>query len=446
VLWIDGHEAGDGETKTIALGRKVPVEALWVVPGTLPEPVGARWALGEAHPDWEREHASVVAEELEESPTASQRGVFFGDKVVLLFDNGNPDEETPSRVVWPIHCGDIVLRAATETSPTGDPASVEVRLEVTYDHVDLGQTWNGFDGLILRWANAFGYPPQYIKSLILQETGNFDPRQYRYEPLQWDWGRGLRDGGVKDRLRDPYFAPFRYPEPSTSGVGAWPHGIALSQTDKDGRSFSTFGQQLFSYDTVTRQCTGMTAGLGDLTVWSLFLGSNGLEPQRGPRNPCGQRVHWDDGADIYAWDSLLPRQWPSGHYPTWWFAAHKDYVAQMFVSASYGLMQVGYPTDLFDMDWFLWDRDRRHWADITHPNKNIYLGTRWLAWPAATSRGFEQRAGSEAHSLGTFESLLMELACRHNVGHLGAQTCGDYSTGIVSFLPLFTPELQEGGH
>ncbi len=452
VVQIDEKPYPDGTKATIPLGKELELAALWQKGKDSFTPVEAQWRLLlDAKPDWEQEHAAAAAAGLVEDQAGSESAVLFPDKVLLLFDEGSQAASVPVRTIWPIHNGSVTLKVHADQTPGGGPADVQVQITVTYDNVRLGQAPNAYDPMILQWANAFGFPPQYIEGLIKRES-RFNRVDYRYEPRAWDFGEEGRTQkeGVQGMLTDDYFAPVRFEEPGgIAATGGTPlsRGTYLSQIDIDGR---TGGPTLYTLPGGggwrLAECQMVSAGAGALSAWSLYLGSNGYSGDP-PDNlaPCGQRMNWEPRADIYRWDQERPMSKQDARYEaTFWFYQNQNYIAQTLAAASYGLMQVSYSANLKSMNWFVRQPQKRGYQPIVAPNTNIYLGTRWLVWPAGqlSRKLLDTLFESSSHSEGGFQSLVGEFLCGYNGGasiQLPAPSC-EYARAIGANARDFGPD------
>ncbi len=140
---IDGKPYGDGANVTIPLGKELDLTAWWYQ-GQDPSDkvsVNVQWKLDGAKPEWDEEHAAAAAAGLVESQAASETAVLFPDDVLLLFDEGSPDAAIRDRRVWPIHTGTVNLKLHADQTPEGQPADIQVQVEVTYQQQHLGQAW-----------------------------------------------------------------------------------------------------------------------------------------------------------------------------------------------------------------------------------------------------------------------------------------------------------------
>ena len=451
---IDGTYRVDGDKATILLGKELDLKAVWYAGLNPVSPVDVHWTLQDTSTSWQQEHENAANGGLVESVAASEKGVLFPDDVLLLFDEVDPGQTAPAapdRKIWPIHTGTVVLKLHADATPGGGPADLSVTITVSYAQSQLGTAHNDLDAFINPWANAFGVPPQYIKGLVEQEsTRTFNAEAFRYEPAKWDFGNN-HGGGIKDHLTDAYFAPFRFEEPGgikETGNQPLGRGPSLLQGDIDGR---TKGQQLYTLMGVPGACQAVVPGQSTVSTWQLYLGSNGyFDDTSYPPAPCGQRMNWEPIANIYTWDSDRRTQTPVGAADaTWWFYQHQDYAAQTFLAASYGLTQVGYRTALKGMSWLSSQPDRRHWANVVNPNTNIYLGARWLAWPAwLRISSVAKLSKSASHHETAFTSLVKRFLCTYNEGVpkptvvLQSAKC-DYAGSIAGYAQTFTP-YQEG--
>ena len=445
---IDGTYRVDGDKATILLGKKLDLKAVWYAGLNNPvSPVDVHWTLQDTSTSWQKEHQNAANGGLVESVAASEKGVLFPDDVLLLFDEVDPDQTAPAapdRKVWPIHTGTVVLKLHADATPGGGPADLSVTLTVSYAQSQLGTAHNDLDAFINPWANAFGFPPQYIKGLIQQES-NFNQYQYRYEPLAWDFGSTLGSGVLFDVRSEPYDTDYRFAEPAgipllTSPPA--PQGPTLTQTDIDGRLHASHSYWITSGKYAP--CQQVVTGMGGISTWQLLLGSNGP-------TPCYEAFwNWEPSQDMYKWDqNRTDNQQGTAQYSTFWFFEHPTAVAQMFLAASYGLTQVGYAAALHDMGWWSAQPDRRHWANVVDPNTNIYLGARWLAWPAGgPAAGSVAKASRIAsHHETSFTELLKQLLCTYNAGGgaLGLKPagCNEYDSNISTFATSFVPTRGE---
>ncbi len=441
---IGGTDYSDGDTAYVLLGDEADMTAWWARDRWgLRQKIDVWWEVcdegsADGIPTAAGEHIDAASMGIATDAGQSAAFMLFREKVLLLFDKGDPAARIHQRFMWPIHTGRGTLKLHADTTPEGGRADTAVRIKVAYDGSKLGADSNAWDVWINKWGNAFGLPPEFLKGLVAQES-TFNPVEYRYEPRKWDYGYGERTK-VKDQLNDSYFAPYRFAEPATSGVGAFNEGNNLTQTDKDSRAFGRF--PLFTYDCGTRTCTRVGTGMGDLTAWSLYLGSNGCwlgkDDPGNCLSPCGQRMRWETGIDIYAWDDIGLDTPPEGHEAAWWFFNHQDYVAQMFNAASYGLTQVGYPMDLLEMGWKRDLASERGWLQVANDTTtNLYLGGAWLASAAGDPR-LRALEVDAYHSEDSLLKLVSTVLCRYNKGHL-VSSC-DYADAVMSSAIFFLPE------
>ncbi|MEW6104321.1 MAG: transglycosylase SLT domain-containing protein, partial [bacterium] len=157
----------------------------------------------------------------------------------------------------------------------------------------LGNTNNQYDVLIINAANANGIPPQLLKAQIHQESGaNFNPNAYRYEP-DYDY-LYISGPGNNDLFENPYF----------------------------------------HYRVGGKRVDGTTFPSGDR------LPSNYLEITRVNSSPDVnvENTNPNDGFGLSAWELVdnNPRQK--------WKRPPNNFTAQLVIAASYGLLQVMYPT------------------------------------------------------------------------------------------------------
>jgi hypothetical protein len=415
------------------LGRRLVLRSYWVDGSGNETPIDVMWELTDAQPSWLDPHEAGVSAGIEPSVPVSMGSALFGDDVLLLFDEGHPEALVRERVVRPVHSGSERLLIRARITPEGRPAELSVPVVVTYGDGRLGATNNQFDPFINSWADGYGFPPQHLKALIAQESPGFNLRQYRFEPVLWDYGAARLLIGS-----DAYLAPYRFAVPPNAGAGPFARGATLNEEDKDGR---LHGPLLWLSDGTQSSCQPVDAGMWELPIWRVFLGSNG-DPSDPIALPCPQRMNWEPIANIYTWDATPPASKPFGaRESTWWFFHHQDYTAQTFVAASYGLTQVGYVTALRQMRWNRDDPDRRHWQNVVDSQTNIHLGARWLVFRVRES---SREVEAARHRESQFDRLLSLMLCRYNTGNWIA-AC-DYvahvTPTVAGYEPLTAPEVR----
>lgn len=135
--------------------------------------------------------------------------MLFDNDVLKDYDSSNP--KATARFFQAVHLGTTrITMVPTDTALPTRKLKVEVYAPtyIGLDHhtlTDGTTTWN-LDAKIVEWANPRGLPPQAVKATIRRET-NFDPMDYRYEPLSTDW-EDFSPNGLREREQARY-APYR---------------------------------------------------------------------------------------------------------------------------------------------------------------------------------------------------------------------------------------------
>lgn len=199
----------------------------------------------------------------------------------------------------------------------------------------LGSTHPDFDTQIMIFADRSGIPPQLVKAHVAQESGSgFDPKAYRYEPLSYDFGRinftfvrGVRQ--PSNQLLDKRLAPWRFGVSSNCKRVTLPQGTSLDPKSLDASKREGFDIQLNKASVPLCQVSDVGQGSSTRLINSndsLISMQNIYFTNKTANNWYPRSGDFADKFDDYV---------DGGNQP---------FTAQTVIAASYGLLQVMYPT------------------------------------------------------------------------------------------------------
>jgi hypothetical protein len=186
--------------------------------------------------------------------------------------------------------------------------------------------------MIVTWGNRRGIPPHILKGLILQETGKLNPLEYRYEPLT---GGGVGDYFVHQKVAaDPYR---HYRLATDSGL------------DK--------GDSLFDFNVGAKYL--VDDDVSPRKAFVLPRAQDGSEIPIRPMDVCpdlcvSAREIFENNDKTTVGVSQNWSAKKNAGSTNWWDAQHLtmlEFTAQTPLAASYGLMQMMYPTAVETYNW-----------------------------------------------------------------------------------------------
>lgn len=238
-----------------------------------------------------------------------------------------PAEKGTERVLFGIHLGTATLTANPPGPGPDHTFLVEVMRPVT-----LGAAPWQYDKYIVEMAHKGGMPPSVLKRQIQRET-NFNPMSYRYEPLSpgADFAAitAVGDSSGKNVRAVHPFERYRLATLADATNEALPSGRDLTAAD-------------LAIAAAARLKIRKANGAIDLmTAQDRFVSARNIYENNDARQN---------------WSKSNPR----------WAAKVKvnpellDFTAQTGLAASYGLMQIMYPTAISLMHWKDADRAGNH--------------------------------------------------------------------------------------
>lgn len=227
-----------------------------------------------------------------------------------------------SRMVYGIHLGSATLLAKPQNE-----RPIKIAIEVVKPTV-LGAAPSQYDATIVELAHRGGIPPSLLKRQIQRET-NFNPHSYRYEPLSPGADFALitavgNTDGKNLRLAHP-FSRYRLATVADVKDPALPAGRDLSKNDLGIGPASRL--KVKAKDGTIRQLTEDDHSVSARNIYE--------------QNDA--RQNWSKSNPKWAAEAKLN-------------PALLDFTAQTGLAASYGLMQIMYPTAVSLMHWKDGDR------------------------------------------------------------------------------------------
>ncbi|NMB99909.1 MAG: hypothetical protein GYA35_06485 [Thermoanaerobaculaceae bacterium] len=245
----------------------------------------------------------------------------------------------------------------------------------------LGTTYNNYDEEIIKYADKYGIPPQYLKGHVHQEAkkenGNYIADSFRYEPLSLDIGTENSTAGgllagvwiwTPDEWADKGtdYASFHYPD----GTLLSPQ---LSQKIDAFKKIVSMIPNPIDPSCIDYQCKtyGSLEPPETATLTNIYNANNGWAegsyPNRlyGRKGPCsGTRQGWDTGT----WGKTTIAFHNGKYYCNAqeqpgiscdavrsafidWFFTWQDIPAQIPIASTYGLLQIWYITAVQKLMW-----------------------------------------------------------------------------------------------
>jgi len=315
----------------------------------------------------------------------------FKDKPEIIFGDISAPSGNSEVQFQTVHTGSFQM-TITPKDTTIKPITITFKINKP---AKLGTTYNNYDTEIIKYADKYGIPPQYIKAQADMET-KFHPDYFRYEPLSWDisgyevtkWSNekwkeqgssksafcypnGTALEGVLDKVNSFCYGTITVPQ----GPNAVP--IYNSCTP-----YYEYAEDNFDVDpdnpkpVRARDVYNFNNGWADNTVPQLLYSRTTPCP-----NPCMKRQNWDierfssalafHNYQYYCGTSTAPNTSCTERQQsamTWLTDAQNyDVYAQIPVCSSYGLLQVLYFTAIARQ----WKKDD---PDLTHRRPEELLG------------------------------------------------------------------------
>ncbi|HEY2090772.1 MAG TPA: hypothetical protein VGJ81_02700 [Thermoanaerobaculia bacterium] len=249
----------------------------------------------------------------------------YPTNAVLEYDR---DTTATTKTFRAVHIGTQTLYV----NPGLQTPVVKVTVGV-FDPGSLGDNGNvDYDSMIVTWGNRRGIPPHVLKGLILQETGKLNPLEYRYEPLT---GGGVGDYYIHQKVASE---PYRHYRLATDS------GLAKGDSLFD---FNAGDKYLVDDDVSPRK------------VFVLPRAQDGAEISIRPMDACpdlcvSAREIFENNDKTSAGTSQNWSAKKNAGSTNWWDAQHLsmlEFTAQTPLAASYGLMQIMYPTAVETYNW-----------------------------------------------------------------------------------------------
>ena len=322
---FDFIQSGTAPQQVIKLGQEIRISIF---------PIEASGLEGTSLPVSE-----FTSDSIDLSPHDSQifqnRKELFVGKVLIHFPIG----DSTVHQLFPIHSGSA--NAHFTFLNLGQNISVILPLTVvscdpsagSNCEPQLGNTHTDFDGLLMKYADRNGVPPQILKAQVAEESG-FIPNAFRYEPLSVDFGtlaapiRGLAFAGLE-----------------SASVRPW----ALGQSS-DCKTV-TVGQganlDLSSLDATARQKYSLAHDSQGTAICRITNTSQVIRPQSlTPKDvlPSMENIFFTNDSSS-SWTKIATN---AGSSIRQRFAEyqidHPPFTAQTVIASSYGLHQILYQT------------------------------------------------------------------------------------------------------
>jgi hypothetical protein len=371
-------------------------------------------------------------------PASDNIQPLFPNNVVIEFDQ---DKQDTIKKFQAVHLGTVNV-TITPTDTSYAPVTVDVTIQ---NPKQLGQTDNYYDARIITLANSRGIPPQYIKGQIKRESG-FEPKAYRYEPLGSDFLSFGPNGGNM-RTQSPY-ADYRLavndgvadlnskPWPTASPATQLPQGADLIPADVAPRSTTRPAYLMCALGLIIQGSGEDTCVGGSTTV----LPTSDTPPQF---------VSVRELVDVNASQNWLTNVGTALRTRLTNNPSLMDFTAQTDLAASYGLLQVMYPTAISPMGWTGVNGARNPSYLFDYPDSRIDTGTSSLplgtgyfarySFVKANGRGLSTNPGFDGPQPSQDFAQVFEDA--FNVyNHNSTSDFRGYGSQIVeTFGPTFMP-------
>jgi len=384
-----------------------------------------------------------------ELPLDSQKSL-FQNKPEIIFGT-IPDDGVSQIQFQTVHTGDFLL----EITPKQNSAKTyKVKVHINKP-TKLGTDYNNYDTEIIKYADKYGIPPQYLKAHIHQEAkirnGQYVADSFRYEPLGIDIGRdGLIEYGflkgiwswTSEQWSEHFidYSAFNYPNGSCLSpavlekINAFNKITSISDDPVNPYHCSTYGSLSPPEIATVVDIYDGNDGWGDESYPNVLYGRKG---------PCSRREGWDKAAfgdgnwiafhnnNYYCGAETKPLEGCEGEMfaTITWFYNYSDIPAQIPVCSSYGLMQVLYTTAVGDLGWM---RDRqaneRDPGLLLIPEVSIEMGASFDADQMKKNGHIES-----AKSLSTFYNAIRTGLTYYNNKGLS------YANKVLANVSLFQP-------
>lgn len=234
----------------------------------------------------------------------------------------------------------------------------------------LGTTYNNYDREIIKYADKYGIPPQYLKGHVHKEAkienGQYVADSFRYEPIGWDYGTTLKKGVWKWTKNDYTGHNVDYDRFN------YPNGFSISETmrSKIGKFYKitsiTETDELLQYGCDTYATLNPPEYA---TIYNIYNANNGWAEGSYPNTaynfsgPCESRMNWDTQSSLgiiafhnnhyYCGTENQPETGCSKKAEAFidFLQNYTTTYAQIPVASSYRLMQVMYVTAVQDLGW-----------------------------------------------------------------------------------------------
>jgi len=294
------------------LGRALTIQAF----NQQGQPVAANFSLSKQ---------DVVQEGLDSN-------ALFHDFTAFQYASPSPSEVS----LQPVHLGSVLLTVTPSDSSL--PAGY-VKL-VVENPASLGSEHTDVDKLIYPLAHKTGILPQYIKAQIRQETKEFDPQAYRYEPLSpWVGDYGVisrfgtpqkpKDGNL--RTVDPYKNYILKTSADYLALRGLPRGPLLKAADVAPRTKYKICCDATTGQLRTINPSDIPPGGDQFVDFLNILFSNDDKANWSSNNSANYKV---------VMDAVFRQDW-----------GPIEFTAQTTVAGSYGLLQMTYVNAVSKLNW-----------------------------------------------------------------------------------------------
>ncbi len=279
--------------------------------------------------------------------TNNPTGSTFSNTAITLFDGKvllhfPIDRQTTKHEFFGIHSGTSTIDLRFQAN--NNTLALHLPIRIVACPIDLafpcdprlGTTHPDFDAQIMLFADRSGIPPQLVKAHVAQESGSgFNPKAYRYEPLSYDFGRinftfvrGVRQ--PSNQLLDNRLAPWRFGVSGDCRRVTLPQGTSLDRKSLEASKREGFDIQLNKAGVPLCQVSAEDQGVSTRLIDS----ADALVSMQNIFFTNDSDNNWSShsGVDFPRWFRDYVRH---GNQP---------FTAQTTIAASYGLLQVMYPT------------------------------------------------------------------------------------------------------